>query len=77
MPPADPTALTERLKAQAYGVGFDLAGVAALGVPDSVGHFDAWLAAGHHGSMGYLDGAGADLRRDSRRPHPGDRKSVV
>ena len=76
-PPADPAALTERLKAQAYGVGFDLAGVAALGVPDSVGHFDAWLAAGHHGSMGYLDGAGAELRRDSRRPHPGATHALV
>ena len=38
MPPADPTALTERLKAQAYGVGFDLAGVAALGVPGCCGN---------------------------------------
>jgi epoxyqueuosine reductase len=70
-------ALTERLKAQAYGVGFDLAGVAELGVPESVGHFDAWLAAGHHGPMAYLDGEGAALRRDSRRPHPGATHALV
>jgi epoxyqueuosine reductase len=76
-PSADPAALTERLKAQAYGVGFDLAGVTALGVPDSVAHFDAWLAAGHHGPMAYLDGAGAELRRDSRRPHPGATHALV
>ncbi len=76
-PSADPAALTERLKAQAYGVGFDVAGVAALGVPDSVAHFDAWLAAGHHGPMAYLDGAGAELRRDSRRPHPGATHALV
>jgi epoxyqueuosine reductase len=70
-------ALTTRLKAQAYGLGFDLAGVAQLGVPDSVAHFDAWLEAGHHAGMAYLDGEGAQLRRDARRPHPGATHALI
>jgi len=75
--PIDADALTARLKAQAYGVGFNLAGVAALGVPDTLAYFDAWLAAGHHGPLAYLDGDGAELRRDSRRPHPGGTHALV
>ncbi len=70
-------ALTTRLKAQAYGLGFDLAGAAELGVPDTVAHFDAWLAAGHHAGMAYLGGDGAELRRDARRPHPGATHALV
>jgi len=73
----DAAALTTRLKAQAFGVGFNLAGVAALGVPDTLAHFDAWLSAGHHGPMAYLNGDGADLRRDCRRPHPGATHALV
>lgn len=70
-------ALTERLKAQAYGLGFDLAGVTTLGEPATRAHFDAWLAAGHHGEMAYLDGPGAELRRDARRPHDGATHALV
>ena len=55
-------ALSERLKAQAYGLGFDLAGITTLGEPTTKDHFDAWLAAGHHGEMAYLDGAGAECQ---------------
>ncbi len=69
--------LTERLKAQAFGVGFDLAGVATLGEPATRAAFDAWLAAGHHGEMSYLEGVGAELRRDARRPHAGATHALV
>ena len=69
--------LTERLKAQAYGVGFDLAGVVALGEPATRAQFDAWLAAGNHAEMSYLDGAGAVLRRDTRLPHAGATHALV
>jgi epoxyqueuosine reductase len=69
--------LSERVKAQAYGLGFDLAGITTLGEPATRAHFDAWLAAGHHGEMGYLDGAGAALRRDARRPHEGATHAIV
>jgi epoxyqueuosine reductase len=69
--------LSERVKAQAYGLGFDLAGITTLGEPVTRAHFDAWLAAGYHGEMGYLDGAGAELRRDARRPHEGATHAIV
>jgi epoxyqueuosine reductase len=75
--PTDESALETRLKAQAFGLGFDLAGVTALGPPDSVAEFDSWLAQGFAGEMGYLTGAGAELRRDSRRPAPGMRSAIV
>ncbi len=75
--PAPGRSLSERLIAQAYGLGFDAAGIAELGEPETRAVFDAWLAAGHHGTMGYLDGEGALLRHDSRRPHPGATHALV
>lgn len=69
--------ISERLKAQAYGLGFDLVGIAALGVPDTTPQFDAWLAAGNAGNMAYLHDVGADLRRDARAPHPGATHALV
>jgi epoxyqueuosine reductase len=63
-------------KAQAFGLGFDLAGVTMLGPPDSADEFNAWLASGYAGEMHYLE-RGADLRRDSRRPEPGMRSAIV
>ncbi|MFI5312428.1 MAG: QueG-associated DUF1730 domain-containing protein, partial [Gemmatimonadales bacterium] len=69
--------LETRLKAQAFGLGFDLAGVASLGPADSAREFDAWLGAGFAGEMRYLAGVGADLRRDSRRAEPGMRSALV
>jgi epoxyqueuosine reductase len=65
-----------QIKAQAFGLGFDLAGIATLGAPDSAPEFDAWLASGYQGEMQYLE-RGADLRRDARRPEPGMRSAVV
>jgi len=72
-----PASLTRGLEACAYGLGFDAFGVAALGEPATRPHFDAWLEAGRHGTMAYLDGAGAELRRDARQPHPGATHAVV
>ena len=69
--------LSERLKAQAYALGFDLAGIAELGVPDTRSQFDAWLSAGNAGTMNYLQDVGAELRRDSRLPHPGATHALV
>ncbi len=65
-----------RLEGQAYGLGFDLVGVTALGEPASVAHFDAWLEAGYHGTMDYM-ARGAHLRRNARLPHPGATHAVV
>jgi epoxyqueuosine reductase len=64
------------LQGQAYALGFDLVGITELGTPDSVEHFDAWLDAGLHGEMDYMK-RGAELRRDSRLPHPGATHAIV
>ena len=69
--------ISERLKAQAYGLGFDLAGIATLGTPDTAAQFDAWLVAGNAGTMRYLQDGGAELRRDTRLPHPGATHALV
>lgn len=64
------------LKAQAYGLGFDLAGVTTLGPVATFPAFAAWLAAGYSGEMQYLE-RGAELRSDTRHPVPGMRSAVV
>jgi epoxyqueuosine reductase len=46
--------LEGRIKAAAYGLGFDLCGIASLSPPDTAEQFDAWLEAGYHGEMAYL-----------------------
>jgi len=69
--------LARRLKAQAFGLGFDLVGITALGEPATRAAFDAWLEAGYQGGMAYLDGEGAELRRDTRRPHVGATHAIV
>ncbi|MBM3906480.1 MAG: tRNA epoxyqueuosine(34) reductase QueG [Gemmatimonadetes bacterium] len=73
---AVPPGFEIRLKAQALAAGFDLAGVATLGAPDTREQFDAWLAAGHHGEMGYM-ARHADLRRDARLPVAGMVSALV
>ena len=35
--------------------GFDLAGIAPLAPPKGAGHFERWLAAGHHADMAWLE----------------------
>jgi epoxyqueuosine reductase len=67
---------TTLLRAQAFGLGFDLAGIAALGRPSTTDAFDTWLANGYAGEMHYLE-RGAALRRDARRPEPGMRSAIV
>ena len=69
--------LARRLKAQAFGLGFDLVGITTLGEPATRAAFDAWLEAGHQGGMAYLDGEGAELRRDTRRPLVGATHAIV
>lgn len=71
-----PRGFEQRLKAQAIAAGFDLVGIASLGEPSTAAHFDAWLAAGHHGEMAYL-AKGAELRRDARRPVAGMVSALV
>ena len=60
----------ELVKAQAYGLGFDLVGIAALGPMETLPHFDTWLERGFAGDMTYL-ARGAEKRRDSSVPYAG------
>jgi epoxyqueuosine reductase len=65
-----------RLKAQALGLGFDLAGIATLGPAETAPAFERWIAADHHGDMDYLR-RGAELRGDTTRPEPGMISALV
>ena len=66
----------QRLKEQARTAGFDLVGIATLGEPSTVAHFNDWLELGYAGEMGYLE-KGAELRRDARRPVAGMVSALV
>jgi epoxyqueuosine reductase len=67
----------ERLiKAQAYGLGFDLVGITALGPVETAAAFDDWLASGYAGEMEYL-ARGGEKRGDTRRPVPGAKSGIV
>jgi hypothetical protein len=48
--------LEARIKAQAYGLGFDLVGLTRTGPAHTSPTFEGWLQAGHAGEMHYLDG---------------------
>src|SRR3954471_17347756 len=69
-------ALKEKLKAQAYGLGFDLVGITALGPMETSGAFERWLEKGYAGEMTYLHRA-AEKRRDSRLPVANARSAIV
>ena len=69
-------ALEERVVALAYGLGFDLVGLASLGPTDTASQFDQWIERGFAGEMSYLD-RGAAKRRDTRLPFVGTRSAVV
>lgn len=68
--------LETRVKAQAFGLGFDLVGICRLGPVDTSDAFDDWLAHGYAGSMTYLP-RNRDRRRDSRLPVPGAVSAIV
>lgn len=69
-------ALEEMIKAQAYGLGFDLVGITTLGPMETADAFDAWVGRGYAGQMHYLP-RGAEKRRDSRLPVPGATSAIV
>ena len=64
------------IKAQAYGLGFDLVGIATLGPAETAAAFDAWIARGYAGEMAYLP-RNAEKRRDTRLPFPGATTAIV
>ncbi|MEZ6018125.1 MAG: tRNA epoxyqueuosine(34) reductase QueG [Planctomycetota bacterium] len=69
----DPRSLVLELAREA---GFDLAGVAPLAPPPDAGRFEAWLAAGHHGDMAWLQQDRARIT-DPRRIDPRGRSLLV
>ncbi len=69
-------ALEGRIKAHAYALGFDLAGIATLGPAETFDAFQRWLDAGYDGDMAYLK-RGAGKRSDTRLPVSGARSAVV
>ena len=75
-PVTQESALEERIKAQAFGLGFDLVGIASLGPADTAQAFDDWVARGYAGDMHYLP-RWADKRRDTRLPFPGVTSAIV
>ncbi len=75
MAPAD-LSFEHRIKAQAYGLGFDLAGITTLGPVDTAANLDDWLSHGYAGDMGYL-ARGAEKRRDTRLPFEGAMSAIV
>ena len=75
-PVAGRAALANAIRAQAFGLGFDLVGITALGPAETAAAFDRWIDAGYAGEMGYLP-RGAETRRDTRRPVPGAVSAIV
>jgi epoxyqueuosine reductase len=65
------------VKAQAYGLGFDLVGIVRLGPSETAGAFDDWLAAGRAGEMEPWLARGAEKRHDTRLPFPGVTSAIV
>lgn len=61
-----PQSPSERIKARALELGFSAAGIAAVAPLEAAAHFEAWLAAGRHGGMGWL----ASRRHRARRADP-------
>jgi epoxyqueuosine reductase len=68
--------LERRITAQAYGLGFDLVGIAALGPVETARHFEGWLDRGFAGEMEYLP-RWREKRADTRLPFPGVSSAVV
>lgn len=64
------------VKAQAYALGFDLAGIAPLGPMNTADAYESWIARGFAGEMHYLQ-RGAAKRRDSRSLVQGARTAIV
>jgi epoxyqueuosine reductase len=69
-------ALESRIRAQGYGLGFDLVGITDLGVAATADAFAAWIARGYAGEMHYM-ARGVATRRDTRLPVPGATSAVV
>jgi epoxyqueuosine reductase len=70
------TVIESLIKAHAYGVGFDLVGIARLGPAETAESFDTWLERGYEGEMAYMSRTAAK-RHDSRLPFPAAKSAIV
>jgi epoxyqueuosine reductase len=59
----DLRALAEQIKDWGRALGFQRVGIAATDLPRDEQHLLAWLAAGHHGEMGYMQRHGTKRSR--------------
>jgi epoxyqueuosine reductase len=73
---AEMLALEDLIKAQAYGLGFDLVGITDLGPMETAPAYDAWLSKGYAGEMEYLV-RGAETRKDPRGVFRGAVSAIV
>lgn len=73
---ADGLSLEHLVKAQTYGLGFDLVGITSLGPMETADTFDSWIEHGYAGEMDYL-ARGAVKRRDSSLPVRGATSAIV
>ncbi|HEU6450213.1 MAG TPA: tRNA epoxyqueuosine(34) reductase QueG [Gemmatimonadaceae bacterium] len=74
--PAPAAKIKERIRAQAYGLGFDLVGITTLGPVEGAAALDGWLERGYAGDMEYI-ARGAEKRRDTRLPVPGATSAIA
>ena len=65
-----PQALKKALKAQAKALGFDELSVSEPDLREASAHLKAWIAAGHHGEMAFMNTHQA-LRAEPGALHPG------
>src|SRR6266571_4126153 len=68
--------LTQRIKAQALALGFDLAGIAPAQESPELAFFEPWLEAGYAGEMHYLERS-RERRRDLQQVLSGAQSVVV
>jgi epoxyqueuosine reductase len=74
--PAQALNRSVEVKRRATALGFDAVGVTTLEPNTHAAELDRWLAAGHAGTMTYLQRQ-AEKRKDPRRIMPGARAAVV
>jgi len=72
----DWAALAQRIRGWGEELGFGAVGIADLEVGAAAARLDAWLAAGRHGDMDYLE-RHAELRADPGRWVPGALRAIM